>query len=94
MSRKTCSGLQEGALQTPPELARGYRSSAFEGEGGGLEAGGLWENKKDKWDGNTPDQEGLRRWMQRWNRLHQAERESGRAGTGFHLRGDSPGPPN
>ena len=47
-------------MQTPPEIARGHHSSAFEGEGGALEAGGLWENKKDEWDGNTPNGEGLK----------------------------------
>lgn len=58
--RKTCSGLQEGAVQTLPEVARGRHSSAFEVEGGALEAGGLWENKKDEWNENTPNGEGLK----------------------------------
>lgn len=47
-------------MQTLPGVARGHHSSAFEGEGGALEAGGLWENKKDKRNGNTPNGEGLK----------------------------------
>lgn len=44
-------------------------------EGQGWGTGGFWENKKDEWDKNTLNQEGLKEMEQRCNRLHKAEKE-------------------
>lgn len=55
MSRKIYSGLQGwGSIATPSRAGEGVPlgpqgvKSAFEGEGGALEAGGLSENKQDE----------------------------------------------